>query len=231
MALQIFSKHFKFFFLSAFALTCLAEQAHAVRIARFSAIGQNYIQTNSIKSDIESSCSITLTNPSNTPQLVTIKIRLYATSGGGATAGNCGPSGQHDYFGSGANGLVRENTHNLTLAANGTGTAGADCSSNSNTCTLPNATLGDNMDFPLICAQAAATQNVRCEGEITVENSTPGVPGHITASGTLTTVVESLGGVTLSTASFLDDINIGTSKTNTAAPTFTPIMIGEGKPF
>lgn len=227
MALQTFFKYFKFFYIPALAFTCLPEAAHAVRIARFSAIGQNYIQTDQIKSNIESSCSITLTNPSDTPQVVTVTVNLYATVTAGASSGPCNAN----YAGTLGNGLVRTNTYSITLAAATTGTGGADCTSASNTCTLPNATIGDNMDFPLLCQQLATTQNVRCEGEIKVENSVAGVPGHITASGTLTTVVESLGGVTLSTVSYMGSITKGNSGTNTAAPTFTPIMIGEGKPF
>lgn len=240
MTLQTILKHFQIFALGALAVGMIPELAFGARVARFQVSGQNFLSTGTIKSDIDSNCTITMVNTSSTPQLVTVTVKLYATvvaapvqpDGSPAwTAENAGtcptPGVPHNYSGAGTNGLHSTVSETFTLAASGT--SGADCSGSSDTCSLPNVAEGHDMSFPLLCRGTKTVQNVRCEGEITVENTTS-TPGHIIASGTLTTTVESLGGVSLNT----DNLGLqsgGTSRTNTAAPTFTPIMIGEGRPF
>lgn len=210
--------------------------AHAARVARFDTSAQNFLTTGLVRSDVDSNCSITIVNTSEAKQTVTATIRLYANvvnpppSYGWTshTSGVCPtpPGGAaHSYSGAAGTNLVRTITITFDMGRYSDGAA-ADCTGSSNSCTLPLVSSGHNMSFPLLCTNARTVQNVRCEGEIVVNNHStePTVAGHVTASGTITTTVESVGGVGLGTT-------IGTSGTNTAAPTFTPIIIGEGRPF
>lgn len=206
----------------------VATPAHAIRIARFQIEGQNSLAKGQVKSSVEGSCTLTLENTSSSAQVVTAVIRLYATVASGSDNGNCGTAGQHYYYGSPHQSFTKV----INLAA--ANTLGVDCGNNtSSTCTLPspNPVATETMNFPMLCAQANTVQNVRCEGEIRVEDATGAAPGHIVASGTLTTFTESVGGVSLGTDIFGRNVSGGASKFNAATPTFNPIVIGEGRPF
>jgi|GEM_PF-2934711 len=216
------------------ALALLApSSAHAIRIANFSGAAQNVTRTDKVREAVESSCIITVTNVSNVQQSVKFNIRLYAVSasGGGCTVN--GTRGQ-SCSGAGADNLYATITNAslgladpLILASSSASVTESNCTASSNTCTLPMS--GTAMNYPAITAGQIASQNVRCEGYISVENTTSGSPGYVIASGSLVTFVESIGGVALG---YDPSGNAnGTGKNNTTAPTFTSITIGEGRPF
>lgn len=198
-------------------LALFSPSAHALRLANFVGAAQNVINSTLVKSPVESNCMITITNVSPTPQSVSWTIKVFAVSAN-ATYSGTGTNGQHGADITGGP---------LVLAA--AGTSGANCTTASDTCTIPS--TGTAMNFPQIPAGVAVTQNVRCEGTIRVENNTPGVQGFVIASGTITTFVESAGGVALYTNHVTGQMSTSTGKNNTTAPTFTPILIGEGRPF
>lgn len=214
-------------FIFGLASLAVATPAHAIRIARFQIEGQNNLANGQVKGTVEGSCSITLENTSSSAQVVTAVIRVYATVTSGSTSGTCG-TGAHSYNGNPHQSFTKV----INLAASGT--SGVDCGNNtSSTCTLPapSAASSETMTFPMLCELNTVIQTVRCEGEIRVDDASGAAPGHIVASGTLTTFTESVGGVSLGTDIFGRNTTGGSSKTNAATPTFTPIVIGEGRPF
>lgn len=200
--------------LTAMALGSLYSQpAHALRIANFVASGQNVITTAEVKGPVKSECVITITNVSATPQAVSWLVKIFAQAPLPAHSGVAGSNYQ----------VGSDLTGSVTLAASGAN--GTNCSAASDTCTLPTpADSATALDFPTIAATQTTTQNIRCEGWIKVENSTAGNQGFVIASGTLTTFVEA-------TASVDIDGSATTGDNNTVAPTVTPILIGEGRPF
>ncbi len=223
------------FLLAYFFALFVPSSAFAIRVSSFVGAAQNVIISNKVKEPVDSSCIITITNVSSVQQSVRFSIKLYAVASGG-TATSCTVNG----LDASCSGTGADNQHGTTITNLGLGLAdplvlanasaspsAANCTAASNTCTLP--LSGNAMNFPMIKAGQIITQNVRCEGRIEVDNATAGSPGFVVASGSLVTFVESLAGAALTFAA--DGTANGTGKNNTTAPTFTPIMIGEGRPF
>jgi len=184
---------------SAWASIC--EPAHALRVTRFDAGGQNVLPTG-VQDPIQSSCVITITNVSNVEQTVTYNFNSAATSA---------PPG------------TRNRSGTVILAPYGTNTASNCNNSTNDSCTIGGIFgTGGTEDFPQIGANTAATQSLRCSGTISVENTAPGSPGFVIASGVLTTFREIAGGKAISA---------GASGGKTSAPSATPIVIGEGRAF
>lgn len=209
--------------------------AHALRISNFTAAAQNSTLTTLVQEHVESSCNITITNVSDVSQSVRFSIRLYATKVAGPGTCTIGVTPGQNCSGAGTDGLYTTITNAslglpdpLILAPNSAALTTTNCSASSNTCTLPMS--GNGMTYPMITAGNIVSQDVRCEGFISAENTTPGAQGFVLATGTLTTFVESRGGAALGFDP-ITGLNNGTAKNNTTAPTVTNIMIGEGRPF
>ncbi len=216
--------------------------AHGARVANFSAAAANQIVTSRVKEATESNCIITVQNVSDSPQRVTFSIKLFAQASGGTCtvnggAASCSGTGSDNQHGATLTNASFGLADPLILAPSTASVSAANCANGvSSTCTLP--MTGTSMTFPVISElqAGAVTQNVRCEGKITVDNCasgdagcTPGQPGYIVASGNLSTFVEAVGGVAL-TFDLANNSN-GTGKNNTTTPSNTTITIGEGRPF
>lgn len=189
----------------------------ATRVVDFSASASSIMSDNLVISASQPECRIMIVNAGSTSQTVTITLNVLTTGSY--------PNSNASYPAVSVGGTFGGSTFSTGAANTYTGTSYTD--TRTLTATSANAAQ-DSVTYSwlpyLLPATTALTQDIKCYGTIKVDDATAGKSGFVTASGELTTFMESAPGAGLGGGG-------GTSKTVTTTPNSTVIMIGEGRPF
>lgn len=182
----------------------------ASRTAYFNQTGQNKTVNGLASPGGQSSCRITVSNPSGQDQRFTLTVSVNSIDSWGSGTSACASA---------------------TAQTSGTVTGGtASCAGGSSTTLATNASITFTFNYsayPHRSTLTAGTQKLRCSGSIAADDVSQ--PGFLVASGVLVTFVES-------TKMSTDGVTSGGSPTATefggmAVYTQVPITINRGKPF